>query len=75
MMKELGKYIMLGGALLFLIGVFVWIGGNYLKWMGNLPGDIRIKRPGFSFYMPITTMLLLSLLLSLVFWMIKKFNS
>lgn len=73
MMKEIGKIIMVGGLFLLVIGFFIWIGGDKLKWFGNLPGDIRIKKTHFTFYLPLVSMILLSIFLSFVFWMIRKF--
>jgi uncharacterized protein HemY len=40
--------------------------------LGRLPGDINIQRPGFSFYFPITTSIIVSLVLSLVFWLVRR---
>ena len=40
--------------------------------LGRLPGDISIQRPGFSFYFPITTSIIVSLVLSLVFWLVRR---
>jgi hypothetical protein len=71
--KDIGKLIMIGGGVLLLIGFIVWAGGDKLKWFGHLPGDIRIKRPGFSFYMPIASMILVSAILSGLLWIIQKF--
>lgn len=65
--------MMWGGGLLVIVGFVVWIGGDKLKWLGSLPGDIRIKKPGFSLFVPITSMILISIALSAVFWIIKKF--
>ncbi|MGH2643691.1 MAG: DUF2905 domain-containing protein [Chitinophagaceae bacterium] len=73
MMKEIGKFLMIGGVILLLIGFIVWIGGDKLKWFGNLPGDVRIKKQGFSFYMPVVSMILLSIFLSFIIWVIRKF--
>lgn len=73
MMKDIGKFLMIGGGILLLTGFIVWIGGDKLRWFGNLPGDIRIKRQGFSFYMPVVSMILLSIFLSFVIWIIRKF--
>ena len=63
---------MLSGGILLLVGAVIFFLGNRLKGFGNLPGDIRIEKPGFSFYMPITSMLLASLVLSLVVWLVRK---
>lgn len=72
-MKDIGKILMTGGAILLIAGFIVWLGGDKLKWFGRLPGDIRIHKPNFSFYMPITTMILISLFLSALIWVIQKF--
>jgi H+/Cl- antiporter ClcA len=71
-MEHLGKIIVGVGALLIVVGLAVWFAGDKLSWFGNLPGDIRIERPGFRLYIPITTMILLSVGLSLLLWLIGK---
>jgi Protein of unknown function (DUF2905) len=45
-----------------------------IPWLGHLPGDIRIERENFRFYFPLVTCLLLSLLLSLVMWLVRLFR-
>ena len=54
------------GALLLAVGA-LWSFFGKLGWFGRLPGDIRIDRNGFSFYFPLATCLLLSLVLTLLF--------
>lgn len=71
-MKEIARILIFGGGLLLIAGLIVYFFGDKLKWFGNLPGDIRVEKPGFSFYMPIASMLLLSLVLSLVVWIVRK---
>lgn len=71
-MKEVARMIMIGGILFLAIGALLYFAGDYLKWFGRLPGDIRIERPGFSFYAPIMSMLIVSLLLSLLVWLFRK---
>lgn len=71
-MKEIAKILMLGGGAILMVGLLLYIGGDKLRWFGNLPGDIRVERTGFSFYMPITSMLLLSAVLSLLVWLVRK---
>lgn len=73
LMEQLGKIIVGVGVVLIVVGLVVWFAGGKLSWFGNLPGDIRIERPGFVFYMPITTMILLSIGLSLLFWLFSRF--
>ncbi|MFD2245535.1 DUF2905 domain-containing protein [Pontibacter ruber] len=72
-MQPLGKYIVIIGVIVVVIGLIVWLAGDKLNWFGNLPGDIRVERRNFRFYMPITTMILLSLLLSLLLWVFRRF--
>jgi len=62
---------------LIIIGVLIIVAG--LAWpllaklsLGRLPGDISIDRPGLKVYIPITTMIIVSILLSLIFWLFKK---
>ena len=52
----------------------VWILAPSIPWLGRLPGDIRIERENFRFYFPLVTCLLLSLVLSLVVWVIRLFR-
>ena len=60
---------------LVLAGVgLVWILVPSIPWLGRLPGDIRIERENFRFYFPLVTCLLLSLVLSLVVWVIRVFR-
>jgi hypothetical protein len=73
MTPQLGKTIVVLGLLLVAVGLFVWVGGGSLfRWFGHLPGDIRIERPGFRFYAPLVSMLLVSLLLSALVWVIRR---
>ena len=59
-----GLVIVAIGAILIVIGLLVWSGA--LSWFGRLPGDIRIERPGARIYVPIVSMLLVSIVLSLL---------
>ena len=72
-MENLGKILLAVGIVLVVIGLVVWFAADKLSWFGRLPGDIAIERPGFRFYAPITTMLLLSVGLSLLMWWCGKF--
>jgi H+/Cl- antiporter ClcA len=71
-MENIGKLIVGIGAVLVVVGLAVWLLGDKLSWFGNLPGDIKVERPGFSFYMPITTMILLSFGLSAIMWLVNS---
>ena len=71
-MQYTGKIIIIIGIILIGIGVIIYLFGNKLHWMGHLPGDIRIEKENIKFYFPIATMLLLSALISIIIWIIRK---
>ena len=71
MSSELGKTLIVAGILLVAIGLLLTFGGK-LNFIGKLPGDIRIQRENFSFFFPLGTCLLASLLLSLIIWLFKR---
>lgn len=73
LLENLGKIIVGTGIVLVIVGLFVWLFADKLDWFGNLPGDIKIERPGFSLYIPITTMLIISFSLSCVLWLMNRF--
>ena len=72
-MQPIGKILVLAGLGIVFIGLIIWLFGNKLNWFGNLPGDIRIERPNFKFYAPIVSMLLLSIFISFLLWVIRRF--
>jgi hypothetical protein len=59
---------------LVIAGGLVWILAPSIPWLGRLPGDIRIERENFRFSFPLVTCLLLSVVLSLVVWLIRLFR-
>ena len=63
-----------GGAILFLLGVAALSYLSVHYGIGRLPGDIVIDRGSFYFYLPITTAVIVSLLLSLLFWLFNRFG-
>ena len=71
MPKSFGTWLIIAGVLLLVIGVLVNTG--MLSWFGRLPGDIRIERENMRFYFPIVTMIVISVVLSLIFYFIGKF--
>ena len=72
MQRQDGKYIIIVGAVILGIGILVYFFNNKLNWLGRLPGDIRIERENFKFYFPLSTMLLVSLLITLIINILKK---
>lgn len=71
-MQQLGKYLLLIGILLVIAGIILYFFGNKFTWLGKLPGDIRVEKEHFRFYFPITTMIILSLLISIILYIIRK---
>lgn len=63
---QLAKGIILIGVLLVIAGTLFYFFHDKLHWIGRLPGDIRVERENFRFYFPITTMILLSILLTVL---------
>jgi len=70
-MSEMGKFLVIAGLLMAVVGAVLWSGFGR-GWMGRLPGDIHYSRGNFSFYFPVVTCLLASLVLTLVLWLFKK---
>ena len=70
---NLGKILIIMGFIMAGIGVLLYFSGNFFSWLGNLPGDIKIKRENFTFYFPITTMILISLILNIIIRIINYF--
>jgi hypothetical protein len=70
-MNDLGKVLVVLGLLIAVIGVLLWSGLGR-GWLGRLPGDIHYSKGNFTFFFPIVTCLLLSLLLTLVLWLLRK---
>ncbi len=66
MMEQVGKLIALMGALLLVVGLFMMFFEKLPFGLGKLPGDIVIKRDNFTFYFPLATSILLSLILTLI---------
>lgn len=73
MNSELGKWLVGIGLFIVLCGAIVYLFGDKLGWLGNLPGDIRIEKENFSFYFPVTTMIIISIILSILFTLIARF--
>ena len=70
-MSGLGRVLIIGGLVLVAVGLLISLAPR-LPWLGRLPGDILIKKESFSFYMPLTTSLLLSVALSLLLYFFRR---
>jgi hypothetical protein len=66
-----GPLIVAAGVTLVLIGLLVWSGG--LSWFGRLPGDIRIEKESVHIYIPLVSMFLISVVLSLILNLLNRF--
>ena len=72
--RELGRLLLILGGLLIAVGAFLFFAGKLPFRLGRLPGDIVYKGEHTSFYFPIVTCLVLSVGLSLIFWLIARFR-
>ena len=69
--KGIAVLIIVAGLLVLVIGALMYFGA--LSWFGRLPGDIRVERESVRIYVPITSMLLLSVALSLLLYLVRRF--
>jgi hypothetical protein len=67
----LGKLLILLGVFVILIGLLLLV-GEKIPWVGRLPGDIIIRKKNFTFYFPIATSILISIILTLLFTLFRK---
>ena len=70
-MNEIGKLLIVFGLLIAGVGVVLVLAGR-LPWIGRLPGDLHIQRGNFTFYFPLATSILVSIVLTLIFWLIGR---
>ena len=68
---SLGKILIIIGAIMAVIGA-IFLLGDKIPWIGRLPGDIIIKRDKFTLYFPLMTSIIISLLLTLLFFLFRK---
>ncbi|MEP6685745.1 MAG: DUF2905 domain-containing protein [Verrucomicrobiota bacterium] len=70
-MPEIGKLVVIFGGVIVLIGLAFWSGFG-AGWLGRLPGDIRIERGHSTFYFPIVTCIIVSIVLSLILSLFRR---
>ena len=70
-MHDLAKFIITIGCVLVAIGLILFYGGKFLP-LGRLPGDIYIQKKNFTFFFPITTSIIASVALSLIFYFLRR---
>jgi hypothetical protein len=73
-MNSLGKALVVVGLVTIVLGLLVMFAGK-IPFLGRLPGDIKIEGKNYTFYMPLGSCLLVSAILSLIFWLISRFRS
>lgn len=68
-----GKILIFVGIAIAALGALIFLAGNKLNWFGRLPGDIRVEKENFKFYFPVTSLILISVLLNLLIFLVRKF--
>jgi hypothetical protein len=73
-MAPVGKALVVIGLLITLLGLLAWAGGSMplINRLGRLPGDIYIRRDNFTFYLPVTTCIVLSIVISLLIGLLRR---
>ena len=70
-MSDLGRLLIVAGVILVIVGA-VFLLAPKLPWLGRLPGDITYQRGNFSFYLPLGTCILISIILTVIFWLLRR---
>ncbi len=68
-MQNIGKFLMMGGVLLIVIGGVFFLLGRFI---GRIPGDIVVQKGNFTFYFPVVTCIIISIVLSLLGWFFRR---
>jgi hypothetical protein len=74
-MADLGRMLVVLGVVLVVIGGLLWLGaaaGGKVPFLGRLPGDVHVQRGSWSFYFPLTTSILLSVVLTLILTFLSR---
>jgi hypothetical protein len=69
--NEVGKFLVIGGLILAAIGALLWAGFGK-GWLGRLPGDIQVSKGNFTFYFPVVTCILASIILTFILWLFRR---
>lgn len=70
--QQTGKYILIAGLFIVLAVILIYFFHDYFKWIGKLPGDIRIEKGNFHFYFPLATMIVISVVITIIVNVIKR---
>ncbi|MDH4101006.1 MAG: DUF2905 domain-containing protein [Nitrospirota bacterium] len=71
MLPSLGKTLIVIGILLAVVGLILTF-AEKIPWLGRLPGDIVVKRENFTFYFPLATSIIISIVITLLFWLMGR---
>ncbi len=69
--QQIGKLILVAGIVFVIVGALFMLSGK-TPWLGKLPGDITIHRKNFTFYFPLATCILISIILTFLLWIFGK---
>jgi hypothetical protein len=72
-MNPIAKFLVIGGSILIVLGLLWQVGGRFLP-LGRLPGDITVEKENFRFYFPVVTCIILSVVLSAIFYLVRLFK-
>jgi hypothetical protein len=70
--QEIGRYAVIAGLVLVVAGALLWRFPAWFGWLGHLPGDISIEKGNFRFYFPLVTCILISIVLTIVGWILRR---
>lgn len=70
-MNPIGKFLILAGLVLVVAGLIFML-SDKISWLGKLPGDFTVKKDNFTFYFPLATCLIISVVLSLILWFFRR---
>lgn len=71
MMPSMGKILIIAGIILIILGL-AYMYGPRIPWLGKLPGDISVKKGNFTFYFPLATSIIISIILTIIFSIFRK---
>ena len=71
-MQLIGKYLIIAGIIMVITGVLLYFFSSQFHWFGRLPGDIRVERENFKFYFPVTSMILVSIIITILINLIRR---
>jgi hypothetical protein len=71
-LENIGKFLVAAGAAIALAGVLLWAGGRFFPMLGRLPGDIVISRKNLTVFFPVTTMIIISVVLTVLANLLSK---